>query len=114
MALWILTRGPTGPRRGTTVLIRGAASVLIAFAAVVVHFWIRNTDASDSVVLLVRLAALLAPLVWAALVVAYYREERRVGTRTHGAKAGLVILTVATLGVVAAMLPGLIESLATL
>jgi hypothetical protein len=111
--MWVLTRRrPTGPRRGTTVLVLGAVSVLIGVGALAVHFWVHVSGAVPPIVLLARLAALAAPLVWAGLTVAGYRAERREGVRTYGARAGLAILAVTTLGVVAAMLPGVLDSLA--
>jgi cytochrome bd-type quinol oxidase subunit 2 len=109
--MWVLTRRrPTGPRRGTTVLVLGAMSILLGCAALTLHFWVAGTEATETTVLLTRLAALLGPLVWAAFTVAAYRDERRHGDRTYGAKAGLAILTLATLGATAAMLPGVIDS----
>ena len=94
------------------LLILGAMSVLLAGIAIVVHFWVQ--DASPMAVLLVRIAALLAPFGWAALVIAGYREERRAGVRTYGAKAGLALLAFATLGATAAMLPGLVDAVSRL
>jgi hypothetical protein len=110
--MWVLTRNrPTGPRRGTNVLILGAVSLLIGGGALVVHSWIGSTDAEPIIVVLVRIAAALVPLAWAALTVAGYREERRDGVRTYGATAGLILLAVFTFGAEAAMLPGLLDSM---
>jgi len=96
------------------VLVLGALSIPLGVAALLLHFWVVGTDAPAVVVLLARLAALLGPLVWAGLTVAGYRGERRQGEQMYGAKAGLVILTVVTLGMIAAMLPGVLDSFAAL
>src|SRR5689334_2021535 len=98
--MWVLTRRrPTGPRRGTTTLILGAMSLPLAAIMLAAHFWVGSGNASAIAVLLVRVAVTLAPLGWAALTVAGYREERRAGVRTYGAKAGLALLALSTVGV---------------
>jgi hypothetical protein len=113
VAIWVLTRNrPTGPRRGTTVLVMGAASLLLGAAALAFHFAITTVDVGDVGVLIVRIATILAPLGWAALTVAVHREERREHVRTHGATAGLALLGVFTTGTVLAMLPGLLDATA--
>src|SRR5689334_22140132 len=97
--MWVLTRNrPTGPRRGTAILILGAISVLLAGMMIAVHFWVASTNAGAVVVLLARIGALVVPLAWAAFVVAGYREERRAGVRTYAASAGLGLLVLGTVG----------------
>jgi hypothetical protein len=112
--MWVLTRNrPTGPRHGTTVLVMGFMSLLLAGGMLVAHFAIAAGDATPVIIVLVRVGALLFQLGWAAFTVAVYREERRSGVRTYAAKAGLAILTAVTVGAVAAMTPGLVDSIAS-
>lgn len=112
MAIWVLTRNrPTGPRRGTTVLIMGAAALPFGGGALAAHFWIGGLDAAAWVVLLVRLVLAAGALAWAGLTVAAYREERRAGVRAYGARAGLAILGLVTAGVLAGMVPGVIDAI---
>jgi hypothetical protein len=115
VAMWVLTRNrPTGPRRGTTVLVLGAASVALGAGALAVHFWVAGTDATPVAVLMTRLAVFLVILAWAGLTVATYRAGRRYSARTYGAAAGLTILALATGGSVACMIPGVVASIGAL
>ena len=112
MAMWVLTRNrPTGPRRGTNVLILGSMSLLFGAGALVVHSWVGTSDWPPVAILITRIATFLVPLAWAGFTVAAHREEKRTGTRTYGAKIGLALLAVFTVGACGAMLSGLLDSI---